>query len=53
MTKSQHAQQQDPATEAAEWNSAIFDFIIHTCAFHNVTANLGQCHFIVLIVDTF
>ncbi len=33
VTVSQHAQYQDPETEAAKWNSAIIDFIIYTCAF--------------------
>ncbi len=31
MTVSQHAQYQDPETEAAEWNSAIIHFTIWTC----------------------
>ncbi len=32
VTVSQHAQYQDPGTEAAEWNSAIINLIIYTCA---------------------
>ncbi len=36
-TASQHAQYQDPETEAAKWNSAIIHFIIYTCAFLTVT----------------
>lgn len=30
MTVSQHAQYQDPQTEAAKWNSLINNFIIYT-----------------------
>ncbi len=33
VTASQHAQHQDPETEAAKWNSAIINLIIYTCAF--------------------
>ncbi len=31
VTVSQHAQYQDPDTEAAKWNSAIINLIIYTC----------------------
>lgn len=36
-TVSQHAQCQEPETEAAKWNSAIVDFITYTCVFPTVT----------------
>lgn len=36
MTGSQHAQYQNPETEAAKWHSAIINFIIYTCAFPTV-----------------
>lgn len=41
VTASQHAQYQDPETEAAEWNWAIIHFTIDTCAFPTVTGNIA------------
>ncbi len=37
VTVSQHAQHQDPETEAAKWNSAVIHFIIYTCDFPTVS----------------
>lgn len=43
MTVSQHAQHQDPETEAAKWNSAIVHFITYTCDFPAVTCQNVVC----------
>ncbi len=37
VTVSQHAQYQDPETEAAKWNSAIINYIMCACAFPTET----------------
>ncbi len=42
-TVSQHAQYQDPETEAAKGNVAIINFITHTCAFPAVTGQNVFC----------
>lgn len=36
VTQSQQEQNQDPETEEAEWDSAIFNFIGYTCSFLTV-----------------
>ena len=40
---SQHAQYQEPETEATEWNSAIIYFTIYTCAFTTVMCQNVSC----------
>lgn len=42
MTVIQHAQYQAPKTEAAKLNSAIIQFIIHTCVLPTVTFLLWE-----------
>ncbi len=39
----QQARHQDPETEAAKWNSTIFNFVIYTCALPTVTCQ--NCFF--------
>ncbi len=43
VTVSQHAQHQDPETEAAEGISAIINLIIYICAFPAVTCQKVLC----------
>ncbi len=40
MTVSEHEQYQDPETEAAKWNSAMFRFVIYTCGFTVTCQNI-------------
>ncbi len=42
VTVNQYEQYQDAETEAAKWNSAIFKFIIYTCAFPTVKCQTGN-----------
>lgn len=42
VTVNQHAQPQEPDTEAAKGNSAIIIFIVYTCAFSVVTCEFDS-----------
>ncbi len=52
VTVSQHAQcQQYPENDAVKWNSAIINFIIHTCSFPTMTCQHVLCEIGLLFIN--